>query len=75
MSGGISSNIYVSPKTFMDMLLECAQFIERARHDETSTVTKADVLDSTENRLSLLVGKMASQPASCTFHIELAPVS
>jgi hypothetical protein len=73
MSGGISSNIYVSPKTFMDMLLECAQFIERARHDETST--KADVLDSLENRLSLLVGKMASQPASCTFHIELAPVS
>ena len=66
----ISTNIYASPKTFMDMLLECAQFIERARHDETSS--KTDVLDSMENRLSLLVGKMASQPTSSAFRIELA---
>jgi hypothetical protein len=69
MSSSISNNIYADPKTFMEMLLECAQFIEKSRHDETSS--KTDVLDSMENRLSLLVGKMASHPTSCTFRIEL----
>jgi hypothetical protein len=66
----IANNIYADPKTFLEMLVECAQFIERSRHDATST--KEDVLDSMENRLSLLVGKMASHPASTAFHVPMA---
>lgn len=67
--GGVSSNIYATPKTFMDMLVECSQYLDRARHD--AGCSKTDVLDSMENRLSLLAGKLASHPACCDFRIEL----
>lgn len=70
MSSGVR-NIYTDPPTFMGMLLECTQFIEKARHDQTST--KKDVLDSMEMRLSLLVGKMAAQPTSAAFQIVVTP--
>ncbi len=66
----LATNIYATPKTFMDMLVECAQFLDRARQDEGCS--KADVLDSLENRLSLLAGKLASHPACSEFRIELA---
>jgi len=69
MSGVLT--IYTDPPTFMGMLLECTQFIEKARQDPTST--KADVLDSMEMRLSLLVGKMAAQPTSASFQIVVTP--
>jgi len=60
-------NIYADPKTFLHMLLECSQFLEKARHDPASS--KADVLDSLEMRLSLLVGKLLSQPTAATFAV------
>jgi hypothetical protein len=61
--------IYAEPHTFMAMLLECSQFIDKARHDATSS--KADALDSMENRVSLLIGKLASQPTSAAFSVYL----
>jgi hypothetical protein len=61
--------IYADPPTFMQMLLECSRFVDSARHDRTSS--KEDVLDSIENRLSLLIGKLASQPTSATFTVHL----
>jgi hypothetical protein len=57
--------VYAESLTFMDMLLECSQFIDRSRHDPTSS--KMDVLDSMETRLSLLVGKLVSQPTCTAF--------
>lgn len=63
--------IYTDPPTFMGMLLDCAQYVEKCRHDPTCS--KEDVLDSMENRLSLLVGKMACHPTSCSFQILLDP--
>jgi len=60
-------NIYADPKTFLQMLLECAQFVEKARHDPSSS--KTDVLDSMETRLSLLMGKLLSHPTSATFSV------
>ena len=65
----VVNNIYATPKSFMDMLVECSQFLDRARHD--AGCSKNDVLDSMENRLSLLAGKLASHPACCDFRIEL----
>jgi len=59
--------VYTDPPTFMQMLLECGEFIDRSRRDPLCT--KDDVLDSMENRLSLLVGKLASQPTSASFAI------
>jgi hypothetical protein len=63
----------VAPLTFMDMLLECSHFLDDARRDEGAT--KGDVLDSMERRLSLLIGKLASQPTSATFAVQLQPPS
>jgi hypothetical protein len=63
--------IYTQPPTFMEMLLECSQFIDKARHDPVSS--KMDLLDSMETRLSLLVGKLVSQPTSAT--LAIFPVS
>jgi hypothetical protein len=64
MSGTSSSSIdvYATPQTFMDMLIECAQFIDKSRHDQSA---KEDVLDSMETRVSYLVGKLAAHP-TCT---------
>lgn len=60
-------SVYANPPTFMEMIVECAQFIDRARHD--AGCSKADVLDSMENRVSLLAGKLASQPMCTAFAI------
>jgi hypothetical protein len=57
----------------MDMLLECSHFLDDARRDEGAT--KGDVLDSMERRLSLLIGKLASQPTSAAFAVQLQPPS
>ena len=62
--------LYTDPPTFMDMLVECSKFLDTARRDEGCT--KADVLESMENRLSLLIGKLASQPTSTAFAFRLA---
>ena len=71
MNGQILRSVYTDPPTFMDMLLECSKFIDQARRD--TLCTKEDVLDSMETRLSLLVGKLASQPTSASFAIHFPP--
>jgi hypothetical protein len=63
--------IYTEPPTFLGMLLDCTQYVDRCRHDPTCS--KEDVLDSMENRLSLLVGKMAAYPTSASFQVLLDP--
>jgi len=65
-------DFYASRLTFLDMLLECSQFLDQARRDPGSS--KMDVLDSLEQRLSLLVGKLASQPTAAAFAIIPAPL-
>lgn len=65
----VTVDVYATPLTFMDMLVECAQFIQSARHDQTSS--KSDVLDSMENRISLLAGKLASHPVCSEFAIPM----
>ncbi len=65
--------LYTDTPTFMQMLLECSRFLDTARHDEGCS--KADVLQSMENRLSLLIGKLASQPTSAAFALHLPDAS
>ena len=59
--------VHTDPPTFLQMLLECSQFLDTARYDEGCT--KADLLQSMENRVSLLIGKLVSQPTSTVFAI------
>lgn len=63
----MTESFYSTPKTFMEMLLECSEFIDHQRLDPHST--KADVLDSMEKRVSFLVGKMAAYPVCTSFRI------
>jgi hypothetical protein len=63
----VTRALYAEPRTFMESLLECSKFIDKARND--TTMTKGDVLDSMETRLSFLVGKMASSPTCMPFRV------
>ena len=67
----LTRTIYTEPPTFLGMLLDCTQYVDKCRHDPTCS--KEDVLDSMENRLSLLVGKMAAYPTSASFQVLLDP--
>lgn len=62
-----SRTLYADPKTFMETLLECSEFIDKSRLDPHST--KEDVLDSMETRLSFLIGKMVASPTCMPFRI------
>ena len=66
-AGAGTRTLYAEPKTFMEALLECSNFIDKLRRD--SAYTKEDVLDSMETRLSFLVGKMATNPTCMPFKI------
>lgn len=68
---GLIRGFYADPPTFLEMLLECSRFLDKARHDPGCS--KMDVLDSLENRLSLLVGKLVANPSSSTFMIYPSP--
>jgi hypothetical protein len=48
-------------------MLECSEFIDKARKD--TSVSKDDVLDSMEARMSFLIGKMAASPTCMPFRI------
>ena len=61
----VSTTIYSNPPTFMEMLLEISKYIDHARQEPTTG--KDDVLDSMENRVSLLVGKLAAHPTCSAF--------
>jgi hypothetical protein len=63
----MTDSFYSTPSTFLDLLLEHAQYIEQQRHDPSST--KEDVLDSMEKRVSFLMGKMVAHPISTSFRI------
>lgn len=59
--------LYAEPKTFMESMLECSEFIDKARKDPA--YSKDDVLDSMEARISFLIGKMAVSPTCMPFKI------
>ena len=53
------------PKTFFDALQESMRFVEESRSNEG--MSKADVLDSMEKRLSFIMAKMLGCPTSTSF--------
>ena len=69
MTRAMLRSLYSESSTFMDMLLECSRFIDEARADPHCQ--KEDVLTSLENRVSLMIGKMAGHPTSSAFAIQL----
>jgi hypothetical protein len=58
---------YSQPTTFMEVLIETAQYLE---HSKTNTsITKEHLIESMENRISILVGKLTSVPTTTSFCI------
>ena len=53
------------PKTFFDALQESIRFVEESRLNEG--MSKADVLDSVEKRLSFMMAKLLAAPTSTSF--------
>lgn len=58
---------YATPTTFMEVLLDASRVLEEARHNEA--VTKQDLIDSMEGRVSIMIGKLASTPTTTSFCI------
>jgi hypothetical protein len=53
------------PRNYFDALCEALRFVDEARADEGRT--KADVLDSVENRLSFLLTKLLAAPLTTSY--------
>jgi hypothetical protein len=53
------------PKTFFDALQESIRFTEESRSNDG--MSKTDVLDSIEKRLSFLMAKLLANPTSTSF--------
>jgi len=58
---------YAQPTTFMEVLLSASRYLEDAKGNEG--LTKQDVIDSMENRVSIMIGKLASVPTTTSFCI------
>ena len=53
------------PKTFFDALQESIKFVEDSRANDA--MSKTDVLDSVEKRLSFIMAKLLGAPTSTSF--------
>lgn len=60
-------SVYATPCTFMEILLDTTNMLEKYKHD--TTVTKEDLVESMESRLSLLMGKFISMPINTSFSL------
>ena len=60
-----AASFYAPDHSFLSLLLEAGHFLDRCRED--AQVSKDDVLDSMENRLSVLTGKLAAHPTAAAF--------
>ena len=54
------------PPNFLQALIEASNFIESCK---SSDISKEELIKSTENRLSLLIGKCVSAPLGGSFSI------
>jgi hypothetical protein len=54
------------PPNFLQALLETSNFLDSCKE---SDISKADLISSMENRISLLIGKSVSAPTGGSFSI------
>lgn len=59
------------PRNFFESLRSCVSYLERCRRDQG--MTKDDVLDGIEERVSVMLGKVLSAPTAtsyCVFRLD-----
>lgn len=54
------------PPNFLQALLEASNFLHSCR---TSDISKEELIESMDNRISLLIGKAVSAPTGASFAI------
>jgi hypothetical protein len=59
------SHIYHKSKTFLEVILETTALLEKYKTD--AAVTKEDVIESMEDQLSYICGKLVSAPTNTSF--------
>lgn len=59
------SSIYADSTTFYEQLLETTHYLDKCKTDKS--ITKEDVVESMENRMCMLLGKLISVPTSTSF--------
>ena len=59
------SATYTRAQTLIEVLVETSNMLEKYRDDKS--VSKDDVLDSMEERLSVIIGKLVALPTSTSF--------
>ena len=60
-----AASFYAQDQSFLSLLLEAGHYLDQCR--ENAQVSKDDVLDSMEHRLSVLTGKLVASPASAAY--------
>ena len=63
----MASYVYNNNKTFLEMLLEFSGTLEKYRKD--TSVSKEDVADMAEDRLSMIIGKLVAVPTTTSFSL------
>lgn len=56
---------YYAGGTLFDALLECSTYVERARSDDA--LSRSDLLDGLESRVSVALGRLAAVPTCTSF--------
>ena len=56
---------YYAGGTLFEALLDCSSFVERARTDEA--LSREDILDGLETRVSVALGRLAAVPTCTSF--------
>lgn len=60
-----TSSVYEYPQTIMQLVIETSELLEKYRNDVH--VKKEDVIDSMEEKISLLIGKIITVPTYTSF--------
>jgi hypothetical protein len=61
----MNANIYAATPTLLEMMIEFATLLEQYKTDVS--VTKQDVIDTAEDKISLIMGKLISVPTNTSF--------
>ena len=67
------ASVYTEGSLF-DVLLDCSQFVESAKERGEAGLSRADLLDGLERRLSLALGKLAAVPTCTSFCLYTGPI-
>lgn len=60
-----AASVYSEPPTFLEILIETNEMLEKLKSDPLAT--KENVIESVEQRLSLIIGKLVAVPTHTSF--------